>query len=82
LKFVAPFVGLSVSEYFRNFGSDVLLILDNVNSFGSVCGELLSETRSRLSYLNQGISQIMDRIAVLREGRGSGYVSDLFVVIM
>jgi len=85
-QYLAPFVGCSIGEYFRDIGKDALVIYDDLSKHAKVYRDislLLERTPGREAYPGDIFSLhggLLERAAQLSDEKGGGSLSALPIV--
>ncbi len=85
-QYLAPFVGCSIGEYFRDRGKDVLIIYDDLSSHAKAYRDialLLERAPGREAYPGDVFSLhagLLERAAKLSEAKGGGSLTALPIV--
>ncbi|HTZ78819.1 MAG TPA: F0F1 ATP synthase subunit alpha [Stellaceae bacterium] len=83
LQWLAPFAGMTMAEYFRDRGRDVLVVIDDLSKHAAVHRELallLREPPGREAYPGDIFylhARLLERAAKLGQGRGGGSITAL-----
>ena len=83
LQWLAPFAGMTMAEYFRDLGRDVLIVFDDLSKHAAVHRQLallLREPPGREAYPGDIFylhARLLERAAKLGQGRGGGSITAL-----
>jgi len=83
LQWIAPFTGMTIAEYFRDRGADVLIVIDDLTKHAAVHREialLLREPPGREAYPGDIFylhARLLERAAKLGAKRGGGSITAL-----